>query len=172
MGTLDLSTRVISTSPYSLCIGRSVELQNPRIREPGNPGTRKPKNPELGNSESGNPGTGKPRNPELGNENVGTGTWKCGSPKHGYANLDTQICVTRTWALETRPPGHGAPGTWKTGNLGMWEPKGANEAPRPRPDDDALLCLDGMAKMGTEWLLARLSPSCQEGMRHFFLCRC
>lgn len=146
-----------------------------RIHESENLEIRAPGSPRIRNLGTRNPGVRVRGNPGI--RNLGTKTWvpehgNAGSPKHGYANLDTKICVTRTWALETRPPGHGAPGTWKTGNLGMWEPKGANEAPRPRPDDDAVLCLDGMAKMGTEWLLARLSPSCQEGMRHFFPCRC
>lgn len=123
MGTLDLSTRVISTSPHSLCIGGSAELQNPRFREPGNPGTRKPKNPELGNSESGNPGTRKPKNPELGNENMGTRTWKCGNPEHGCPNLETHklgnqnmgIRNTDTRHMEQREPGK--PRTWECGNL-------------------------------------------------------
>lgn len=116
MGTLDLSTRVISTSPYSLCIGRSVELQNPRIREPGNPGTRKPKNPELGNSESGNPGTGNPgiRERKRGYRNMEMRepeTWvrEPGYPNLRYQNMGIGNTATRTWStgnLENREPGN------------------------------------------------------------------
>lgn len=35
--------------------------------------------------------------------------------------------------------------------------------------DDGVPCVDGMAKIGTEWLLAHLSPSCPEGIGRCFI---
>lgn len=65
----------------------------------------------------------------------------------------------------------GNPGTWEFGNPGIRESGnfgnpgtqergiwGVDEARCTRPDDD-MPCVDGMAKMGTEWLLACLSSS-------------